>query len=184
MTVDEYSIDEHMHRFAVWTAARAASRSRLKNSEVDYLIRASSLRDDIDKLRTNVDLTEPEYRSWLKNKGEEIVKLAHEKNWSDFKTKTFKFGLAAKIISIYIKTVEVLPTMGLSLLARVVHPPIDGILLRSISSTSVGKMKANWSTFEWPEYENTINRILIKYHSVPGWKIEHCWKVSDEESDI
>lgn len=184
MTVGEYTIDEHMHRFAVWTAARAASRSRLKNSEIEYLIKASNLREEINNLKTNVDLSEPEYRNWLKKKGDEIVKLAHDKNWSDFKTKTFKFGLAAKIISIYIKTVEVLPTKGLSLLSRVAHPPIDGILLRSLSSTAVGKMKANWSTFEWPEYESTINRILVEYHSVPGWKMEHCWKVSDEENII
>ena len=39
MDIKDYNIDEHIHRFAVWTAARAASRGRLKNTEVEYLIR-------------------------------------------------------------------------------------------------------------------------------------------------
>lgn len=148
MNIQDYTIDEHTHRFAVWTALRAASRSRLKNSETEYLIRASNLRQEISVLRQKTELSETEYRGWLRNKGEEIVRIAHEKNWSDFKTKTFRFGLAAKIISIYIKTVEVLPTKGQSMLSRIAHPPIDSILLRNIDAVKVGKMKTNWSTFD------------------------------------
>ena len=50
MHFNDYTIDEHAHRFAVWTAARAASRSRLKNTEVEHLINQSDLRNAVDKL--------------------------------------------------------------------------------------------------------------------------------------
>lgn len=75
MDINTYSIDEHTHRFAVWTAARAASRSRLKNTEVQLLIDQSCLREQVQKLRLKADLTEMYYRNWIKEIGEKICQL-------------------------------------------------------------------------------------------------------------
>jgi len=107
--------------------------------------------------------------------------LVREKHWSDFKTKNFSFGLAAKIISIYIKTVEVLPTKGLSILSQVAYPPIDSILLKNLNTRHKIKSKTNWSTFKWSDYVQVIEFLQIHYPKVPGWKIEVEWKVSDDE---
>lgn len=178
MNIQLYSLEEHVHRYAVWTAARAASKSRLKNSEIEYLINASGLRADVEELRIFQELTETYYRSWLRQKGEEIVTLVAGKNWSDFKTKQFKFGLAAKIISIYIKTTEVLPTKGLSLLAQIAHPPIDSILLKNINKTHKLKIKTNWSTFTWLDYEEMIERLFDIYPQPPYWMVESEWNSS------
>lgn len=183
LKIQTYTLEEHIHRYAVWTAARAASKSRLKNSEVGYLIDASDLRASINKLKTNSELTETTYRNWLKNKGEEIISLVADKNWSEFKTKQFKFGLAAKLISVYIKTSEVLPTKGLSALAQVAHPPLDSILLKNISKTYGVKLKTNWSTFNWHDYEEVIDHVFALYPHPPYWMIEAEWN-SHKSEDI
>ena len=184
MDINNYTIDEHAHRFAVWTAARAASRSRLKNTEVEHLINESDLRNAIDKLRQQPLLTEAEYRQWIKEIGSKICTLVIEKNWSVFKTENFHFGLAAKIISIYIKTVEVLPKVGTSTLACIAYPPIDGILLKNINKKHHVHLKTNWSTFDWDQYEHVINTLNELYPSVPKWKIETEWCVSVDEEEL
>ena len=107
MEITDYTIDEHTHRFAMWTAARAASRSRLKNTEVELLICESHLKEEVERLRKSPALNEIIYKNWIKVTGEKICTIVQEQAWDDYKLKTFHFGLAAKIISIYIKTVEV-----------------------------------------------------------------------------
>lgn len=184
MDINNYSIEEHTHRFAVWTAARAASRSRLKNTEVELLIDQSGLRVQVDMLRQKADLTEMYYRNWIKEIGEKICQLVKEQDWGDFKHKTFHFGLAAKIISIYIKTVEVLPSKGTSLLSEIAYPPIDGILLRNLNTKHHLKLKVNWSTFEWDQYINVVDEINRQYSITPKWKIEVEWKITNEEDAI
>ena len=124
------------------------------------------------------------YRNWIKEIGERICQLVKEQDWGLFKHNTFHFGLAAKIISIYIKTVEVLPTKGTSLLAEIAYPPIDGILLRNLNTKNHLKLKVNWSTFEWGQYVNVVEEINRLYPLTPKWKIEVEWMISNEEEPI
>jgi len=184
MDIDDYAIDEHTHRFAVWTAARAASRSRLKNTEVEYLINKSFLKEEVEALRLLPLLDEVYYRKWIGTIGEKICSLVKEQGLSLFKVNTFHFGLAAKIISIYIKTVEVLPTKGESLLSQIAYPPIDGILLKNLNTKHQLKLKVNWSTFDRGQYVNVIDELNKYYPSIPKWEIEMLWKVSDKEEII
>jgi hypothetical protein len=179
-----YNIEEHIHRYAVWTAARAASKSRLKNSEVDIIVNTAGLREAVGELQKNTALTEPIYRQWLKKKGEEIIAVVNERNWSEFKTKQFSFGLAAKIISIYIKTAVVLPTNGNSPLAVIAHPPIDSILLKNINKHHHLKLETNWSTFDWMRYVNMIDKVLALYPNQPYWRIEDAWTSSMQEEIV
>lgn len=184
MEIIDYSIEEHIHRFAVWTAARAASRSRLKNTEVELLIKQSNLKKKVEELRQLPGLNEKIYNNWIKETGENICSIVSAQNWKDFKLKTFKFGLAAKIISIYIKTVEIIPTKGLSLLSIIASPPIDSILLKNLNSKHQLKLKVNWSTFNWEQYANVIDELNRLYPLIPKWKIEILWKISNEEDVI
>jgi len=184
MDVKDYTIEEHIHRFAVWTAARAASRGRLKNTKAEFLMNKIRLRQKVEELRHDVLLDDTSYRIWIKENCEEICRLVAEKNWSDYKTTTFRFGVAAKIISIYIKTVEVIPSKGSSILAEVAYPPIDSILLQNLNRKHGLKLKTTWSTFKWPDYEEKINLLNQYYPAIPKWKIEVEWKVSNEEDSI
>lgn len=184
MEITNYSIEEHIHRFAVWTAARAASRSRLKNTEVELLINQSNLKKKVEELRQLPGLNEKIYNHWIKETGENICSIVSAQNWGTFKLTKFKFGLAAKIISIYIKTVEIIPAKGLSLLSNIAYPPIDGILLKNLNSKHQLKLKVNWSTFNWEQYHNVIDELNRLYPFIPKWQIEILWKISNEEEDI
>ena len=184
MEITDYTIDEHTHRFAIWTAARAASRSRLKNTEVELLISESNLKKEVEELRKLPGLNEIIYKNWIKVTGEKICKIVQTQAWGDFKLNIFHFGLAAKIISIYKKTVEVIPTKGLSLLSQIAYPPIDGILVKNLNTKHSLKLKVNWTTFEWEQYVNVIDELNKLYPLIPKWKTEVLWKISNEEDMI
>lgn len=50
----DYSIEEHTNRFGVWTAARAASKSRLKNKDVELIFKNVQLLQRVENLRKQV----------------------------------------------------------------------------------------------------------------------------------
>lgn len=172
-----YDIDEHTHRFGVWTAARAASKSRLKNSEVETLIEEVNLREGVEYLRNHPSLTDQVYRDWIKGMGTSLMNRVENGMVTNFKKEQFSFGLSAKIISIYIKTVEVLPTGGQSTLSKVAYPPIDGILLRRFNKKHNIKVIKTWSKFCWDEYIGVIDVLMLEYPNIPMWQIEALWKV-------
>ncbi len=184
MDIKDYSIDEHIHRFAVWTAARAASRGRLKNTEVEFLIDNSRLREKVAEIRQDNSLNDISYRNWLKENCEVMCNLVKQQNWGDYKSDYFCTGLSAKIISTYIKTVEVIPTRGLSLLSEVAYPPIDSILLKNLNKKHDLKLKTNWSKFDWLDYEQKLDMLNLYYPGTPKWKIEVDWKVSNEDDPL
>lgn len=81
METTEYSIDEHTHRFAIWTAARAASRSGLKNIEVELLINQSNLKNEVERLRQLPSLNENIYKHWIQATGENIYSIVATQDW-------------------------------------------------------------------------------------------------------
>jgi hypothetical protein len=177
MDIENYTIENHIHRFAVWTAARAASTSRLSNAEVLFIIDKINLREEINMLCNSTDLNDMKYRIWLREQVKKICEIVSISDWIKFKKDKFCFGLGAKIISIYIKTVEIIPTRGLSLLSRVAHPPIDSVLLKNINKKYNLNLDTAWSTFSWETYETVIDQVFEKYGSNPKWKIEVDWEL-------
>lgn len=181
MEIQHYTFDEHVHRFAIWTTARAASKSRLKNSEMEKLIDSVKLREEVAELANFEALNDQFFKTWIKRMGESMCSKVPDMSISEFKKKQFKFGIAAKIICIYIKTVEVLPKSGKSTLSKIAYPPIDSILLKKVNAKYKTGLKTTWSTFNWHDYERAIERILPLFPSDARWKIEVEWKVSDQE---
>ncbi len=183
-----YNIDEHIHRFGVWTAARAASKSRLSNSEVAELIDTIRLRKKVEDLGKSNSLSVGFYHEWIKETGNTMLKTVSETEYKktkkeNFKNDNFTFGLAAKIISIYIKTVEVVPSKGESPLSHIAYPPIDSILLKSINTVYGLNLRHQWSTFDWERYEKTMLMIRQLFPDLPMWKIEINWNVGEAKDD-
>jgi hypothetical protein len=170
-----FSIEEHIHRFGVWTAARAASKSLLSNLEIENLLEAIKLKDKISALRECGDLNHTSYSIWLKDCCDELIEAVNASECVTLKKKRFSHGLAAKVISIYIKTVEVIPTKGASTLSAVAFPPIDSILLRNINSKYNKKLNIRWSKFGWPEYTLTIQALQQINGDRPMWQLESEW---------
>lgn len=68
---EHYTIDEHIHRYAIWTAARAASVSRFSNREISRFILESGLRNDVGQLAKR-EISRDDYKQWFINKTEFI----------------------------------------------------------------------------------------------------------------
>ena len=105
MNITDYTIDAHTHRFGLWTAARAASTSRFSNSEVAGFIEDCQLKNSLEELRNAQNIDYEKYRSWFIAQVNSIK--ACIKNYENDNRRKKAFGIAAKIVSIYVKTVEI-----------------------------------------------------------------------------
>jgi hypothetical protein len=179
---NKYLFTEHTHRFACWTAARAASISRFSNNEIGDFIVAMSLREKVERLRENVDLNHQVYAIWFVENVNQLLYLFNEHiGASAAKGKKFRrvsFGIAAKVISIYVKTAEVLPSNGKSLLSHFAFPPIDAYLLSNLPQNWLNAKSITWSTLRQEAYMNMMHILRAKMGNEPFWKLEAYWNLS------
>ena len=154
---NKYTIEEHSHRFAVWTAARAATRGMKGGTtqNVEKSIEVANLRSFVEI--ENIDTPISSF---------DVYKKHHDK-YCEKIVKCFKdigipctHGRAAKIIAIYIKT-RILNTEGHRLM-NFAFPPIDSILLENLAK-EYPKLKdlkkVKWTQLEPDEYNNIIVRL-------------------------
>ena len=169
--IEDYSIDEHIHRYACWTAARAASISRFSNKEICQFIEEIDLRNELEKLRKQ-QITLEVYREWFNHQVENIFTIMENyisgKEEGFFRNKSF--GIGAKVISIYVKTADVIPNRGLSAISKVAFPPVDSYLLKGLKI----KVKA-WSGLDKEGFMNLINDLEKVNDNKPFWKLESNW---------
>lgn len=89
----------------------------------------------------------------------------------------------------YPKSMVVLGPASGTKLARVVHPPIDGILLSAISSS--GEVKCAhphaWGKIKWTQLdEAAYYKLINEFRSCaapnePFWRIERFWTITRGE---
>lgn len=164
---DNYSFAEHVHRFAVWTAARAVQRNFTKTE----IIRKAIEQTELQNLFFRKDINSPEQFDKFHEK-------TCDKLITEFKKlgKVDSYGRAAKIVAIYIKSAIIIPEKGKSKLSKIAHPPIDRILLHNLDSKYPElKLKSrNWTTLNKVEYFKLIQKFREDF-GVCFWKIEINW---------
>src|SRR5579884_4153845 len=125
-----YDLVEHRHRFSVWAAARAAQR-KLKGATVDVLRDALEQSGVVAFINAPFPaLTEQSFDEQHRALCRSIVHYLASRGV------TASFGRAAKLVAVYLKGTVVLDSNANPTLARLVHPPIDAILLRNCSRAS------------------------------------------------
>jgi hypothetical protein len=157
----EYTIDEHKHIYAVWTAARAVQRAF-----------KGATRPRIDRAINDCGLREP----WPEEPYDDLHRRwAH----SIMQSLNCSYGRAAKIIAVYLKTTVV---MAGGELAEVVHPPIDGQLLEALSHDTqyAKKDRRYWEKLAWTKLDETGYWSLIESLRRNGleinWRLERYWR--------
>jgi hypothetical protein len=175
MNDNTYSIDEHIHRFGLWAAARAANKSLLSNKEVQHVLEAIQLKDKVASLRSKSDLDDKYYTVWLKENCTTLINEIKNLDCKDLKKDRISYGLAAKLISIYIKVVEVIPSKGNSLLSKIAFPPVDSILLKQINKSNKIFKETTWSKYDWDNYLEVVQKLKTKNNNQPMWMIESNW---------
>lgn len=181
MSNSTYSFSEHAHRYACWTAARAASISRFSNAEVSGFIEAVKLREHIDRFRQQSTLSNDVFRTWFVATAEQLVECMHkyepkQRIGKPAVKRTISFGIAAKMIAIYIKTYEVLPSGGQSALAAVAYPPIDSILIGNLPKEWNIDKSIRWSQLDKDKFMTLLDAISKHFGDQPWWKLELYWK--------
>tara|TARA_B100001287_G_C22631476_1_gene505398 strand:- start:718 stop:1266 length:549 start_codon:yes stop_codon:yes gene_type:complete len=173
---NKYTIDQHSHRFAVWTAARAATRGMKGGTtqNVEKAIRDSDLQSFVEI--ENIDTPISSF---------DVYKEHHDKYCKKI-IKCFKdigipctYGRAAKIIAIYIKT-RILNIEDHRLM-NFAFPPIDSILLENLAKeypTLKDLKKVKWTQLESKKYNDIIARLNNEWcmkKQKKMWEIEDYW---------
>ena len=173
---NKYTIDVHSHRFAVWTAARAATRGmkggttkNVKNSIEDANLRSFVEIVNIDTPISSFDVYKKHHDKYCKK----IINY-----FKDIGIRC-TYGRAAKIIAIYIKT-RILSTEDHRLM-NFAFPPIDSILLENLAK-EYPKLKdlkkVKWTQLESKKYNDIIARLNDEWcmkKQKKMWEIEDYW---------
>jgi hypothetical protein len=163
----DYNFKEHKHRYGVWTAARAVQRSFTTTTNISFAINKTSLRF---------------FAEMSQILDQETFDKQH-KEWSQSIIETFKsipiecsYGRAAKIIAIYLKTSYVIASEDAPM-NRIIHPPIDGILLASLSTIDnlLDFKSIRWTKLDETAYWKLVDRIRLQIKSF-DWQLESHWK--------
>jgi hypothetical protein len=179
--MNTYTFEEHIHRYAVWTAARAAQRGFTKTKVIDEVIKEVGLRDYLNNPHTD----QTEFDGWHQEMASRMAG-AFERRGVEC-----SFGRAAKIIAIYLKTALLLPKGPGAKECLVIHPPIDRILLQNFAKSLKGhaehsKLRSFFSQKKWTEFTDVEYRDVIKaFRDIRqlDWTIEVYWSGADNSEE-
>ncbi|WP_421796283.1 hypothetical protein [Haliscomenobacter sp.] len=172
---EEFKIENHKHKFAVWAAGRAASvlGQRFKVELAKELIDGIELKRYIDYPGSLPDNFDEEHNAWC----EKLIAQSDKK---------ISYGVAAKLINVYLKTIFVCGGYHEHEKVKKIHPPIDRLLFKGLALCNVGELKDfwkqhldkgnGWSQFDKSTYIKVIEKIKECTASDSGlYTIEHFW---------
>lgn len=168
-----YSINEHLHRFGIWAAARAAQRSvqNFKIKNLYHVLEQIQIKKLINNYSTS-DINDDTFKSFHIK----VCNLIINNNYF-----LVSYGRAAKILSIYLKITVVSFDRGESDFSNIIHSPIDSILLKKLSRIASVKAwsKINWTELTQDQYWNLINEFVAK--ELPtNWRLEEYWDLKQQ----
>lgn len=183
MKSSDYTFEEHIHRYAVWTAARASQRGFTSTTVIDGAIaRARHLRDYLAAPKVDAEEFDMFHR--------EAAKALMEELKCEAPVNKCTYGRAAKIIAIYLKTAVVLRLGPEAPESLVIHPPIDRILLNNFASKLkkhypdskhlAADLRKNWTELTQDEYWELVETIQ-KIGAPLNWRLEEYWEISGED---
>ena len=173
--MNNYSIHEHEHRFSVWAAGRAASTSRKCRFKVE---KAFVLLKYFEPLELECLPESVDFDSFH----DKICKSTMDKA-KDLEIEGFSYGVAAKLVNVYLKARFVNASTVEQSKVKAIHPPIDSLLLKGLRRLKLLSTKDKeafgkpWSKFTEEEYKAVIQGVRnILGDGVGMWEIEKYWK--------
>lgn len=173
----EYTIEEYRRGYTIWAAYRAAQAgsSKAKGPEFSSALKSCGVIEFFQGYSGSC-VTEAKlnarHREWC------WAVMDHlEENYQ----KEVSYGIAAKLIAVFLKGDFILSGHGYTPLGRIVHPPIDSFLLKGVDSAMGTKL---CSTYKWQKLdEDTYFELLSKLRQciesdVPFWHIEQYWELN------
>ncbi|MBC8555716.1 MAG: hypothetical protein H8D23_39390 [Candidatus Brocadiales bacterium] len=172
-----YNLSKHKHLFSAWAASTAASSSKKLRFTIERGITAlehAGFPDDITN--KSVPMEKKKFDEWHKNKCSLII--------ISLKDPQCSYGIAAKLINVYLKAFLVCDESTPNALRAIIHPPIDRVLLKGLMQNSKNindgnylfwrdAMNGAWSTYSKERYFEVINKIHLLF--AEGWLVEEFW---------
>ncbi len=173
---ERYDVQEHAHRFAVWTAARAATRGMAGGSteNIEKAIGRANLRNFLEANEGQKSILD--FHSYLEKHYVFCTEIIAYFNKIKLEC---TYGRAAKIVAVYFKTR--LLNLENHPLINVIFPPIDSVLLKNLADKSPElKFLADkkWTQFDAEGYEIAIKSIekwSVK-NNLKFWEVEKYWR--------
>jgi hypothetical protein len=170
-----YDINEYRKAFCLWAAFRAAQAgsAKAKGKELTSALESCGLIEFIDSPKSE-NCDEQQF-----NQNHKIwVSFICDHIRSKYR-KEISYGIAAKLVAVFIKGYFILDGKQETSLAKVAHPPIDSFLLKGIDED----FKTNLTTrYKWQKLkEDTYFELISELHKIKGaapfWSIEKYWKL-------
>lgn len=161
-----YDFNQHKHNYAVWTAARAVQRGFTTTAVIKSAIEQTGLRQYAE-----TTVGHESFESFHRKVANKLIQFIEKSAGINC-----SYGRAAKIISIYLKTSVILCNNGNCDRSRVIHPPIDSILLNGLSGLSGFKdlREIRWTQLDESKYWDLVAKL--KQCPVPfDWTLEEYW---------
>ncbi|MGI9192088.1 MAG: hypothetical protein ACR2IL_08185 [Chitinophagaceae bacterium] len=180
--IKNYNITAHIHQFAVWTAARAVQRNFTTTENIKKVIEKTQLYDLID----NPEIAYDNYELFHDKCAKKIITSFNKLKDKNGNELLATYGIAAKIIAIYIKTAVIISNKGKKELSKVAYPPIDRILLTNLKKDYPEIKKLSWTKFDRTQYLETINiinKIKADKKLKAYWEIESYWTPTDDDEN-
>lgn len=179
-----YTIEEHRHRFGLWAAARSAQRG-LNGGTIEVLCSA------IEKSGL-LEIVQGHQTEWP---SDAITFDAAHRRWCNAICEEFRqrigalllYGRAAKLVAIYLKSTVINAGFEESAFAKVIHPPIDRILLQNLAKDVrfAASHRKLWRSVSWTMLDEDRYFELIDSMRSAGldedafWKAERYWSAQE-----
>jgi hypothetical protein len=171
-----FTVRDYRLGYAVWAAYRAAQAgsSKAKGKEFSAALMGCgvvSYIDDYDGAEISAELYKEKHDEWCAA----IIKYIKD----NFK-KEITYGIAAKLLGIFVKGYFILAGNEEQPLSKVAHPPIDSFLLKGVDKEKRTKLdkEYKWQKLDKDKYYELLAKL--KGHLGENeelWKIEKYWKL-------
>lgn len=170
-----YSIAIARHRFSLWAACRAAQAgsAKARRSELIAALTGCGVVAWIaDPNNHAVDLQtyDAVFDAWVANV---------QRHLDERCGKTVMYGVAAKLVSTYLKSVFILTGSEGTPLAAHITPPIDSVLLKKVDAvhkTGLGA-RFKWQKLTREDYRRVVHELRRVNGSAPMWHLEQHWEL-------
>jgi len=177
---DAYSHFLHRHNFAVWAAARAAQRGFAPTAVIKNALEASGLPNAVEQ----TDTWPKDHAAFDDFHRQHCRRIMESLETASVPAVTY--GRAAKVVAVYLKSMIVVGPHWAMPFARLVHPPIDRILLRNVASDKrlpravrEACKKVNWTKLSEDQYFQLIAGFRHDGLDKPAfWMLERYWSVA------
>lgn len=175
--VRSYTFSEHRHRFSTWAAARAAQRGFTSVGKLVEALEGCGVVEfasRVGKRRVSEADYDAEHARWC----DRIMGRLRRRG-----VRNVTFGRAAKLVAVYLKVMIVIGPYARAPVARIVHPPIDRILLRALARVPgiPGPIRREWARLNWTTLDKRGYFQLIRQlrgclgEGKPMWRLEKYW---------